>query len=91
MGVEGQPHAPAASTPGKGPVPILQEAGWTPEPVRTGGKSRPQRDFFLIHSDFIGTIIVQKWTLQLNNVSHRNGEKIKEWNFMYSNTNVGVR
>ena len=30
--------------PGKDPVPILQEAGWAPGPVRTGGKSRPHRD-----------------------------------------------
>ena len=30
--------------PGKDPVPILQEAGWVPGPVRTGGKSRPHRD-----------------------------------------------
>jgi len=28
-------------TPGKEPVPIVQEAGWAPEPVWTGGKSRP--------------------------------------------------
>ena len=40
----GQPHAPAASTPGKDPVPIIQEAGWAPGPVWTGGKSRPHRD-----------------------------------------------
>jgi len=39
-----QPHAPAALTPGKDPVPILQEAGWTPGSVWTGGKSRPHRD-----------------------------------------------
>jgi hypothetical protein len=34
MGVSGQRHAPAAlSPPGKGPpVPIVQEAGWAPEP-----------------------------------------------------------
>ena len=44
MGVGGQPHAPAASTPWKDPVPILQEAGCAPEPVWTGGKSRPHRD-----------------------------------------------
>jgi len=44
MGVGGQPHAPAASTPGKEPVPILQEAGWAPGPVWTGGKSRPHRN-----------------------------------------------
>jgi hypothetical protein len=30
--------------PGKEPIPILQEAGWAPEPVWTGGKSRPHRD-----------------------------------------------
>ena len=33
MEVGGQPHAPAASTPGKDPVPIVQEAGWAPGPV----------------------------------------------------------
>jgi len=31
-------------TPGKDPAPILQEAGWAPGPVWTGGKSRPNRD-----------------------------------------------
>ena len=31
-------------TPGKDSVPILQEAGWVPGPVWTGGKSRPHRD-----------------------------------------------
>ena len=31
-------------TPGKEPVPILQEAGWAPGPVWTGGKSRPHLD-----------------------------------------------
>ena len=30
--------------PGKDPVPILQEAGWAPVPVWTGGNSRPPRD-----------------------------------------------
>jgi len=44
MGVGGQPHAPAASNPGKDPVPIVQEAGWAPGPVWTGGKSRPYWD-----------------------------------------------
>jgi hypothetical protein len=32
MGVNGQRHAPAALLP---PVPIVQEAGWAPEPVWT--------------------------------------------------------
>ena len=31
-------------TPGKDPVPTLQEAGWVPGPVWTGGKSRPHWD-----------------------------------------------
>ena len=31
-------------TPGKDPVPILQEAGWAPGQVWTDGKSRPHRD-----------------------------------------------
>jgi len=30
-------------TPGKNPVPILQEAGWAPGSVWTGGKSRSHR------------------------------------------------
>jgi len=31
-------------TPGKDPVPIVQETGWAPGPVWKGGKSRPHRD-----------------------------------------------
>jgi len=31
-------------TPGKDPVPIVQEAGWAPGSVCTGGKSRLHRD-----------------------------------------------
>ena len=31
-------------TPGKEPVPIVQEAGWVPGPAWTGGKSRPHRN-----------------------------------------------
>ena len=31
-------------TPGKDPVPILQESGWVPRPVWMGAKSRPHRD-----------------------------------------------
>jgi hypothetical protein len=37
--VSGQHHAPAAFTPGKDPVPIVQEAGWAPEPVWTGAEN----------------------------------------------------
>jgi len=34
-------------TPGKDPVPILQEVGWAPGPVWMGGKSHPHRDSIL--------------------------------------------
>ena len=43
-GVSDQQQAPAALYPRKDPVPIVQEAGWAPGPVWTGGKSRPHRD-----------------------------------------------
>ena len=36
MGVGGQRHAPAAFTPEKDPVPIVQEAGWATGPVLIG-------------------------------------------------------
>jgi hypothetical protein len=39
MRVGGQLHAPAAYTPGKDPVPIVQEAGWAPGPVWTGAEN----------------------------------------------------
>ena len=43
--MSGQQHAPAALYPrGKDTVPILQEAGWAPGAIWTGGKSRPHRD-----------------------------------------------
>jgi len=61
MRVGSRPHAPAASTPGKDPVHILQEAGWGPGPVWTGGKSRPHRFFFetfiVLSNIYIGTYI----------------------------------
>jgi len=34
-------------TPRKDPVPILQETRWVPEPIWTGGNSRPRRDSIL--------------------------------------------
>jgi hypothetical protein len=39
MRVGGQRHAPAAFTPGKEPVPIVQEAGWAPGPVWIGAEN----------------------------------------------------
>jgi hypothetical protein len=42
MGVGGQPHVTAATTPGKDPEPILQDAGLAPRPIWTRGKFRPR-------------------------------------------------
>ena len=62
-------------TPGKDPVPILQEAGWAPGPVWTGGKSRshrdsipdrPARSSFAIPTELPGPL--------LRSVLHRNGD-----------------
>ena len=39
MGVGGQRHALAAFTPGKEPVPIVQESGWAPWPVWMGAEN----------------------------------------------------
>jgi len=45
MWVSGQRHAPAVFTPGKDPVPIVQEAGWAPGPVWMGAENlAPHRD-----------------------------------------------
>jgi len=37
--VRSQRHAPAAFTPGKDPVPIVQDAEWASGPVWTGAKN----------------------------------------------------
>jgi hypothetical protein len=39
MGVGVQRHAPVAFTPGKDPVPILQEAGWAPGSIWIGAEN----------------------------------------------------
>ena len=44
-GGECQRHAPAVFNPGKDPVPIVQEAGWAPGPVRTGAENPPPPGF----------------------------------------------
>ena len=43
--MSGQHHAPVAFTPGKDPVPIVQEAGWAPEPVWTGAENLAPQGF----------------------------------------------
>jgi hypothetical protein len=37
--MRGQHHAPATFNPGKEPVPIVQEAGWAPEPIWIGAEN----------------------------------------------------
>jgi hypothetical protein len=43
--VGGQRHAPAAFTPGKDPLQIVQEAGWAPGPVWTGAENLAPSEF----------------------------------------------
>ena len=66
-----QPHF----TPEKDPVPTLQEAGWAPGPVWTGGKSRPHRDSIpdrparssvAIPTELPGPHILAYWTITVN-------------------------
>ena len=40
-GVGGQSHDPAAFTPEKDTVPIVQKAGWAPGPVWIGAENLP--------------------------------------------------
>jgi hypothetical protein len=55
MGVSGQHHVSAALCPWEEPtVPIVQEAGWAPEPVWT---QRLEEKFFAAAGD--GTIIAR--------------------------------
>jgi len=54
-------------TPGKDPVPILQESGWTPGPVWTGGKSLPHRDSI---PDLLS--VVSRYTDWATGPHHRN-------------------
>ena len=66
MGVGGQRHAPAALLPGRDPVPTVQEAGWTPEPVWTGAENlastgirspdRPSRSSVAIPTELLGPL-----------------------------------
>jgi hypothetical protein len=39
MGMGGQRHTPAAFTPRKDPVPIVQEVGWAPGPIWIGAEN----------------------------------------------------
>jgi len=63
-------------TPGKDPVPILQETGWAPGPAWTVGKSRPHRDSIPdrpAHSQSLYRLSYRAHTVQL---SHRKEKKM---------------
>ena len=63
-GVRGQRQAQPLFTPGKDPVPIVQEAGWAPGPVWTGAENlvptgirspdRPARSQSLYQLSYLG-------------------------------------
>ena len=58
--MSGQHHSPATFTPVKDPVPIVQEAGWAPEPVWIGAENLAPTGFFnaslLILLSYIGCV-----------------------------------
>ena len=56
-------------TPGNDAVPILQEAGWAPGPVWTGGKSSPP-GFCFVHYDFIqcSMVVYTRDTMETRNL-----------------------
>ena len=45
MWVGGSAPRPGRFTPGKDPVPVVQEAGWAPWPVWTGAKNLAPPEF----------------------------------------------
>jgi hypothetical protein len=55
---------------GKDPVPILQEAGWAPGQVWTGGKSRPHRDSISGPSSPKSVAIPTETTGSTNDINH---------------------
>jgi len=55
-------------TPGKDPVPILQEAGWTPGPVWTGGKCRPHWDFLFFFCKTASLLVLIRY--RVNRLTH---------------------
>jgi hypothetical protein len=74
MSVSGQRHASAALPPGKDPVPIVEEAGWAPEPVWTGAENlahtgirstdRPARSESLYRLSYPGPLLrTAEWYL----------------------------
>jgi len=64
-------------TPGKDPVHILQEAGWAPGPVWTGGKSRLHRDL-TVPTELPGPLILGLVLRNvINNIKWDNSPKRK--------------
>ena len=65
-------------TPGKDPVPILQEAGWAPGPVWTGEKSRPHRDAIPDRPAHSQSLYRYTWPTRLHTLQGRKqGEQMK--------------
>ena len=89
--MSGQQHAPATLHPRKDPVPILQEAGWAPGSVWTGGKSHHHRDLILdrpAHSQLLYRLSYLAHTLILVVVaqSHDHESPLGSWqNTKFSN------
>ena len=64
-------------TPGKDPVPILQEAGWAPGPVWTDGKSHPHWDSIPGHPAHSQSLYRLSYPAHNNNNNNNNNNKDK--------------
>ena len=83
--MRGQRHAPAALYPGKDPVPIVQEAGWAPRPLRTGVENlaptgirspdRPARSQLLYRQSYPAPYeVMQRYIIRCKKYEQRYGK-----------------
>ena len=70
LGGEGSTSRPGRFTPGKDPVPIVQEAGWAPRPVWTGVEN-------LVHQPGFDSRTVQPVASRYTDYATRPGKKGK--------------
>ena len=73
-------------SPGKDPVSILQEAGWAPGPVWTGGNSHPHRDSIPdrpAHSQSLYWLSYPAYTLHSNYEKYWNKNLLPSLTFCY--------
>ena len=84
--MSGEQHTLAKRYPWKDPVPILQEAGWAPGPVWTGGISYPQR--YSIPDDPARRQLLKQLSYP-SHVQHIHDVKYKQDEPLYNEKSIG--